>query len=305
MTLWTLRNVCTRGLLLGYLLVVGCASSPTVTTQQHLERPTAQLEHQTDADSLAAAGLFQVSKNHAQAVALLARAETAAPARADLVWLHLQVCQEQPLCDPKPEEQKLRTLSPANAAGWLGVLTRAFAAHDDAAQDAALIAIEHTERLDIYWNTLVGHLSVAAVRAGMPPAEAMLAVSGIVAAVGIPAYAPVSNSCKGDRLQRDGILEACRGVAHAFEKGDTVITEMVGVGIAKRLWPEGSVEWQAAAERRRVYAYRSELWKPLEPVTWSAAQAQKYIALCLEQSREQDVSRARLINAGKDPDPPT
>jgi hypothetical protein len=264
------------------------------------------LERQTDADSLAAAGLFQVIKNHAQAVALLARAETAAPARADLVWLHLQVCQEQPSCEPQPEEQKLRMLDPTNGAGWLGELGRAVKAKDDGATAAALTAIAHTERVDIYWTTLIGHLSLAAARTGtLSPAEAMITVTGIVAAVGIPAYAPVSNSCKGDRLQRDGILEACRGVAHAFENGDTVITEMVGVGIAKRLWPEGSVEWQAAAERRRVYAYRSELWKPLEPVTWSAAQAQKYIALCLEQSREQDVSRARLIDAGKDPDPPS
>lgn len=293
MTIWTLRNVRTRGLVFGCLLMLGCASSPPGTAERHLARAAARLQQQSDADSLAAAGLFQGFKNRTQTIAFLARAEAAAPALADLVWLYIRVCQEEPSCDPQPEEQKLRTLSPANAAGWLGVLTRAFAAHDDVAQDAALIAIARTERLDIYWNTLVGHLSVAAVRAGMPPAEAMLAVSGIVAAVGIPAYAPVSNSCKGDRLERDGILEACRGVAHAFENGDTVITEMVDVGIAKRLWPEGSVEWQAAAERRRVYAYRSELWKPLEPVMWSAAQAQKYITLCLEQPREQDVSRAR------------
>ena len=306
MTLWGLRNISTRGPILGCLLMIGCASSPTVTTQRHLERATAQLEHQTDADSLAVAGLFQVSKNHAQAVSLLARAEAAAPARADLVWLHLQVCQEQPLCDPQPEEQKLRMLDPTNGAGWLGELGRAAKAKDDGATAAALTAIAHTERMDIYWTTLIGHLSLAAARTGnMSIEEAMLAVTGIVAAMAIPAYSTVSDSCKRDRLQRDDMREACRGVAQSFENGDTVITEMIGVAIAKRVWPEGSEEWNAAAERRRVYAYRSELWKPLEPVTWSAAQAQKYIAFCLEQPREQDVSRARLIDAGKDPDPPS
>ena len=306
MTLWTLRNVFTRGLLLGYLLIIGCASSPTVTTQRHLERATEQLERQTDADSLAAAGLFQVIKKHAQAVALLARAETAAPARADLVWLHLQVCQEQPSCDPQPEEQKLRMLDPTNGAGWLGELGRAVKAKDDGATAAALTAIAHTERVNIYWTTLIGHLSLAAARTGnISIEEAMLAVTGIVAAVGIPPYAPASHFCQGDRLQRDDIREVCRRVAQAFENGDTVITEMMGVAIAKRVWSEGSSEWNTAIERRRVFEYRTQLWKPLEPVNWSGPQAQKYIALCLEQSREQDVTRARLIDAGKDPDPPS
>jgi hypothetical protein len=81
--LFALRNVCTRGLLFGCLLLLGCTSSPRVT-ERHLERTAAQLQRQSDADSLAAAGLFLASKNRAQALELLARAEEVAPARADL-----------------------------------------------------------------------------------------------------------------------------------------------------------------------------------------------------------------------------
>ncbi len=306
MTLWTLRNVCTRGPLLGCLLVVGCASSPTVINERHLERSTVRLEHQTDADSLAAAGLFQVIKNRAQAVALLARAEAAAPGRADLVWLHLQACQRELSCDSRPEEEKLRTLDPTNGAGWLSDLARAVKAKDDGVADAALTAIAHTERVDIYWTTLIAHLSMAAARTGsLSPAEAMLTVTGMVAAVGIPAYAPASHYCQGDHLQRHDMREACRGVARAFQNGDTAITEMMGVAIAKRVWLEGSTEWTAAVERRRVFEYRTQLWTPLEPVAWRGAEAQKYIALCLENPREQAVIRAQLMDAGKDPDPPT
>jgi hypothetical protein len=42
------------------LLVAGCASSPTVTTERHFEREAARLERQTDADSLAAAFSHQI-----------------------------------------------------------------------------------------------------------------------------------------------------------------------------------------------------------------------------------------------------
>jgi hypothetical protein len=112
------------------------------------------------------------------------------------------------------------------------------------------------------------------------------------------------NDCKGDRLQRDDIREVCRGVANALENGDTVITEMMGVALAKRVWPEGSEEWNAAVERRRVYEYRADVWRPLEPVTWSRVLAQRYIALCLQYPREQEVMRGQLMDAGKGPNPP-
>ena len=214
---WALRNVGIRGLLLGSLLLAGCASS-MVTMERHRERAVAPLQRQSDADSLAAAGLFQVPKNRAQALDLLARAEAAEPTRADLVWLRLQVCQAETSCDPQPEEQKLRALSPTNGAGWLGALERAAHEKDDAAMDAALAAIAHTERVDIYWTTLIGRLSTAAARTGkMSLDEAMLTVIGIVSATAIPAYLPASRSCKGDRLQRDDMREVCQGVAQAFK----------------------------------------------------------------------------------------
>lgn len=92
MTLLALRNVCTFGLLFGSLLLPGCASSPSAT-ERRLERAAAQQQHQPDEDSLAAAGLFLVTKDRARALALLARAEEVAPARADLVWLRLGVCE--------------------------------------------------------------------------------------------------------------------------------------------------------------------------------------------------------------------
>jgi hypothetical protein len=97
----------------------------------------------------------------------------------------------------------------------------------------------------------------------------------------------------------------CRGVAQAFEQGDTYITEMIGVAIAKRVWPEQSVEWRAASEARQVFEYRSKLAATLESDGSKARTAETYLALCSENRREQDVDRALLIRAGLRPDPPS
>jgi hypothetical protein len=79
---------------------------------------------------------------------------------------------------------------------------------------------------------------------------------------------------------------------------------MMGVAIAKRVWPQGSAEWQAAAERRRVYDYRADLWRPFDAAPWPSARTEKYLRLCLDNRREQDVLRAQLTDLGKEADPP-
>ncbi len=126
--------------------------------------------------------------------------------------------------------------------------------------------------------------------------------AGWMGAPSLPAYSGVSNACKGERLQRAEIIEACRGVAGAFERGDTYITEMIGIAIAKRVWPADSPEWKAAAEARGVFEYRSKFWPALDKRDMS--HAEEYLTLCAQNRREQDVLLARLIAAGKNTNPP-
>ncbi len=83
-------------------------------------------------------------------LALIGRAIAAAPERPDLVWLQAQVCQEVTRCDPEPIERHLRELDPSNGAGWMGALARANSSRNDEAMDAALAAIGHSDRVDIY-----------------------------------------------------------------------------------------------------------------------------------------------------------
>jgi hypothetical protein len=250
---------------------------------------------------LAAAGLLS-GKNSEQSSLLFARATAAAPDRPDLVWLQAMRCTQLAPCDPTPIEQRLRELDPTNGAGWWGELTRAAAANDNAGRDAALAAIGHSDRVDVYWTTLVAHLGRAVAKTKkMSVADSEVTTIGYLAAQGIPAYQTITSSCKGERLQQPQVTEVCRGVAKAMQNGDTYITEMIGVALAKRVWPEDSIEWKAAVEERRVQDYRSQFYPKL--TLRFTIHPREYLTLCAQNRREQDLLAAQLIAAGYEPNP--
>lgn len=303
-------------LMLGFSpLLAVCAASPearAAKVERHAAQAASILAKRSDADSLATAGVLSrggvlsPEKRTEQSLALLARAAEAAPERPELAWLQAQACQEAPPCEAEPLEFRLRTLDPTNGAGWMGALTRADAAKDTAAIDAALLAISHSDRLDVYWTTLIAHLSRTAAGTGaMSLQEAQVIVIGYLAAQAIPTYGAASRACKGERLQQQQIVEVCQGVAKSFEHGDTYITEMIGVAIAKRVWPEDSPEYKAAVEARRMYQYRADKFMKSEMATLNRPeQAEHYLALCERNHREQDVFAGQLVDAGESPNPP-
>jgi hypothetical protein len=88
----------------------------------------------------------------------------------------------------------------------------------------------------------------------------------------------------------------------ALEHGDTYVTEMIGVAIAKRVWPEDTPEWGAAVEARRIYDYRSKVSAQLE--VWNATHAEQTLTMYAHSQREQDVLLAQLVATGKNPNPP-
>jgi len=287
-------------------ILVGCAGSrPADTTQKErdLDRAVDVLAKRSDADSLAAAGLLSLTSLRHDPLDLVARASAAAPDRADLLWLQIRVCLETPACDPEPIERRLRQRDPANGSGWLVDLMRANAAKDYTASDAILAAVGRSDHVDIYWTTLIAHLTLAAARTHkISLNEAENSIVGDLAGSIVPAFAAASNLCKGERLEQSDVVETCRGVARALERGDTYITEMTGVSIAKRVWPEGSPEWTAADKSRRLFEYRSKL---SASDSADAAHAEEFLALCEKNRREQDVFLAQLKSEGKNPAPPS
>jgi hypothetical protein len=291
-------------ILLLTLLLQACTTART--QQRHFNQALTQLEQSTDADSLAAAAVlsrFTQPRPHEDAVyALLVRAVAAAPQRADLAWLSIGVCRDVPACDPEPEVDRLRALDPSNGAGWLNAVARANAADDEAAKIAALSQLARAERVDVYWTTLIVHLTRALVATHeVPLKQALVDVIGIVDPQALPNYMPTLSLCKGERLNNDEVLQDCRRVALAFERGDTFITEMIGLAIARRAWPADSPEWKAAEEETRVARYRMRTGSTF---ALGARWARQYLSLCEQNRREQDVHLAEIIRAGKSPDPP-
>jgi hypothetical protein len=287
------------------LFIQGCT---TGRAHRQLQRAVAVLEQRSDPDSLAAAAVLLplTQPNAAAAQALLARATTVAPTRADLAWVEIEQCRQVPGCDPRPEELRLRALDPTNGAIWVNALARANAANDEPEKMAALAALARSERIDVYYTMLTVHLTralAATHKIALP--DALVEVIGVLSAEVIPAYSATSSACRGERLNDAATVEDCRRVASAMERGDTYITESMGVVIAKRVWPADSSQWKAAAEVQRVSEYRKRLstqqdMASLRDPRWT----ERHLALCAQKRSEQDVLLAELIDEGKSPDPP-
>lgn len=274
--------------------------------QQSLLRAASDLRRRRDADSLAAAALFSVRSEPADALRLIEQARSVAPGRPELTLLHIKVCAGTVGCDAKPIELALRKQDPENAFGWYGDLSRAYEAQDDEALDAAIAAAGRAPQFNTYFLTLVANLSEAIAKSeSMPLSDAIIAVAGEIAGFGLPSYVPGTEGCAVDRLQRPGLLDSCRQLAASLMAGDTVIAEMIGVTIAKRVWQIDSMQWQSAVEARRVHEYRSTALSNVEStLDWDEANAADYLDLIKAHPREQDALVAQLVAQDIDPVPP-
>ena len=130
-----------------------------------MRRLQAELAARTDADSLAASALFEREVGgsvNAISLDLAARAVAAAPQRADLAFLQLQLCASAPECDTAPLEARLAQIDPDNGMAWTYALIRADHANLNAPWRAAREALARSQRINLYWNPIVSHLTVAA-----------------------------------------------------------------------------------------------------------------------------------------------
>ncbi len=287
-------------------LLGACASAQPLAGKSGQRTRTALLAS-GDADSLAAAALLGASWEKApeERVALIARASAAAPERADLVWQHLQICRRVPSCDPRPIEAQLRRLDPGNAASWVSELDRSTTLADPAQVQATLEAMGNADRFDVYWNATIVHLTGAISKAQTTDLTTALVVAiGVTAAEATPAYQQIANACKGAVLDFPETLAACRRVAAVLRRGDTYLTEMIGLRIAQRVWPEGSAEYQDALQARRVARYRMDTYSRIDSaMTKDSAASQRYLDALAAHRTEQEVFVAQIVRAGLDPNP--
>lgn len=289
------------------LALLGACASGQPLQGKSGQRTRTALIASGDADSLAAAALLGASWQKApeERVALIARASAAAPERADLVWQHLQICRRVPSCHPRPIEAQLRRVDPGNAASWVSELDRSTTLADPAQVQATLAAMGNADRFDIYWNATIVHLTGAISKAQTTDLTTALVVAiGVTAAEATPAYQQIANACKGAVLDFPETLAACRRVAAVLRRGDTYLTEMIGLLIAKRVWPEGSPEYQDALQARRVARYRMDTYGRIDSaMAKDSAASQRYLDALAAHRTEQEVFVAEIVRAGLDPNP--
>jgi len=303
------RASAARLTVLAAVVLGGCAIKDTgreVTFENREARTGAALIAAGDADSLQAAALLGVVADDPQPrLRLIERAAAAAPARPDIAWTNLQLCLRVGSCDPRPIEAHLHALDPGNGAAWSATLERSWKAKDAAALQTTLVAISNTERFGIYWNQTIAHVANAVIRtAAMEPKGAFVEAIGAAAAQWTPEKA-MTDFCQGRSLEQPDVLATCRRLSAVLRRGDTYLTEMVGLAVAMRVWPESSAEYRAAVQERRVAQYRADAderllsRKPLDNA-WVLHR----LELLAAHDTEQEVVLADITSAGLNPDPP-
>ena len=294
------------------LLGAGCAAHGTrqeAAFERNIQRTKRALITAGDADSLAAAALLveRPKDEPLERLALISRAVTAAPDRADLVWLNLQFCSQVESCDPTPIEAHLRAVDPANGAAWSLSIGRSAKVNDTASVRKIMVAIASAERFDIYRNTMIAHATNAVLKVRtLDSRTALLTTMGSAAAMPIPAYLQISNACKGDNLKDPEVVQTCQRVSAVMRQGDTYITEMIGVAIAKRAWSDGSAQYLDAVSARRLAQYRMGMQgKTSIAMLGSNQYAEKHLKLLATHRSEQKVVLAEFLGAGLNPNPPS
>jgi hypothetical protein len=283
------------------------ARSRQAQQQARLRQLQGELIARADPDSLAAAALFAgqlVGFASGTSLDLAARAVAAAPDRADLAFLQLQLCESSPGCNAAPLETRLQRLDPDNGLGWSYILVRAEQANDGPTWRRARDGLAHSKRVAVYRHEIVSRLAAAAAgKAGFDFNAAALALLNIESAFA-PNFEPVSRACSAQDVRQPEVLTQCRGIAAAFQNADTAVLEAYGSTLALRLWPQDSVEGRAIAAERRGIRYRVELMTRNAAIVNSPQARKTLAALVARHPTEQSAVRALLIDLHLEPDPP-
>jgi hypothetical protein len=278
-----------------------------------LHRVQVDLVARGDPDSLAASALidYQLAGSVTPtSVDLAARAVAAAPQRADLAYVLLQLCESTPDCKAAPLEARLLQLDPGNGMPWVYTLARADHANVNAPWRAARDALSRSQRITTYWNSIVSHLTAAVVavpapagRPGFDTVAAMIEVVGVETAL-VPELQPIARACSVEDIRQAEVLTQCRQIAGSFMKADTVLLEAYGSTLGISLWPAGSTQSLQITAERRGLRYRMEEMSRL-PAKFNSPAATRTLAAYVQRyPSEQTALRALFADLGVAPDPP-
>jgi hypothetical protein len=288
------------------------ARSASPTDKYHVWRDAAVqvLAARPDANSVATAAALSFTNSSAApgaapaALQLIVRASDLAPENAAIGWLHLQLCATAPSCNSRDPAFVLRWVDPDNAAAWLAQLSTAHKDKDAVEVERVLGDMARATRFDLYYNQILVMMfdALHSVRRELPSGvlasdSAKLAtLAGIATAEIIPAFSPLIDACR-EAAPKSERREACLKLAKVMQKGDTVIVQMVGFGIERRLIPADSKEAKSLAERKRLLEWRLSAANKLDSsiLPWTQnSRTRTRLAQMRLRPREEDVCIALL-----------
>jgi hypothetical protein len=197
----------------------------------------------------------------------------------------------------------MRWVDADNGAVWIPTLAAAQKERDAMEVDRVLADMSQGVRFDLYWNRTVVLLfdALRKARAALPakylPSDVdRLSEAQVIAGTEvIPPLAPVLTACREPNAAER--REACLRLSKVMQRGDTVIAQMAGLTLERRLSQPDSREARSVAEHRHLLEWRvataSQVDAPLLP--WlKEARARGRIAEMRALPREEDVDIAIL-----------
>jgi hypothetical protein len=274
----------------------------------------AALSTRGDAASLATAAALRYAgfgsgraglpKSAPSALELAARASELDPQNASISWLHLQLCSGTPACDIREVAIAMRWVDADNGAAWLQTLTAAQKDGDTIEVDRILADMAQGARFDLYWNRIVVMMvdALDAARDEVPAANAasdsarLNVVSSIASNEIIPPFSALMEACRepGAVAER---RDLCLKLSKTMQRGDTIVTQMIGFSIERRLFAPDSKEARVITERKHLLEWRvaaaAKFDHPLLPWTKNA-RARARLVHMRYMRREEDVCIAIL-----------
>jgi hypothetical protein len=236
------------------------------------------------------------------------------PQNAGIGWLHLQLCSGTPACDIRDVATVMRWVDADNGAAWLQTLAAAQRDRDSTEVDRVLADMARGARFDFYWNRIVVMMvdALEDARTELPGGYAasdsarLNTVSGIANGEIIPPFAALVEACRESAAAAER-RDLCMKLSKTMQHGDTIVAQMVGFSIERRLLAPDSREARTIAERRHVLEWRvaaaAKFDDPLLPWTKNA-RARARLGHMRALAREEDVCIAILRQHKMALDPP-
>lgn len=295
--------------LLCMLTLAGCAharrsGADVQSLRAERNREAAVLIEHPSASNLAAAALLlaPVDPNSRQPLDLIERAQTLAPRRPELVWVHLALC-ERSNCEARAQiTAHLQALDPENGFIWALDLQRLPSSDSDAIT-AVIARIRAARRMTLYWNQrevmMVDALAVANPSQDLATRSSYAV--GSLEVEPVPLFQSMDRDCRLEQLDLRGRRAACEAMVALMEHSDTALTQSLALSLQERWWPAGSPQRDVLRAKRRQLDYLMTMSSRMWRMSHDAAVR---IEAARTTAREEDVERAVIKSQGLPLEPP-